>query len=291
MYVPLGRLAVVGLLATCFAIILGTSANAAGLEYPLAGVVNGEGDIFVADRNLPGIWKIHEGELSIHFQAAKKFGTPLNAVRCLALDHEGKLLAGDSATREVYRFDAEGKPQPLTSGGIGIPIAIATNKAGDIFVADLEVHDENQHVIYKVPAAGGKPEKFADVLAPRGLTIDSQDNLWVVCHRNDLLIKLAPDGKQSVVIAGQPLAAPAFPAGIVLDKENSAYIADGYSKTIWKVAGGGKPVSFATGKPLVHPVGLAWRGDQLLVTDPRAAGLIEIDPQGKMTALKLKPTP
>lgn len=281
----------IGLLAICCATIFGTNANAAGLDYPLAGVVNGEGDIFVADRNLPGVWKIHEGQLSIYFQAAKKFGTPLNAVRCLALDHEGKLLAGDSATREVYRFDADGKPQPLTSGGIGIPIAIATNKAGDIFVADLEVHDGNQHIIYKVPAAGGKPEKFADVLAPRGLTIDSQDNLWVVCHRNDLLIKLGPDAKQSVVIAGQPLAAPAFPAGIVLDKENAAYIADGYSKTIWKVSGGGKPVSFATGKPLVHPVGLAWRGNQLLVTDPRAAGLIEIDPQGKMTALKLKPAP
>src|SRR5689334_16215418 len=94
--------------------VAGPRTDAAEMVYPLSVVADAAGNIFVADRELPGIWKVAGGALSLHFQGEKKFGTPLNAVRCLALDHEGKLLAGDSATREVYRFDAEGNPQPLT---------------------------------------------------------------------------------------------------------------------------------------------------------------------------------
>jgi len=41
----------------------------------------------------------------------------------------------------------------------------------------------------------------------------------------------------------------------------------------------------------VHPVGLAWRGEKLLVADPRAKGLIEVDLDGKATKLEIKPAP
>ena len=257
-------------------------AHAAEMVYPLSVVADGSGTIFVADRELPGIWKISEGALSVFSQGEKKIGTPLNAVRCLALDQEGKLLAGDSATRDVYRVDATGKLQPLTKGGIGIPIAIAVAKSGDIFVADLELH-----FVYKVPSAGGKPAEFAKVNALRGMTIDGDDNLWIVCNLGDLLIKLAPDAKKAVVVKGQPLTSPSFPAGVVVDKDGVAYIADGYNKAVWKVAADGKPVKFASGEPLIHPVGLAWNKDKLLVADPRAKGLIEIV-DGKGTKVELK---
>lgn len=255
------------------------------MVYPLSVVADASGTLYVADRELPGIWKVAEGTLSVHVQGEKKIGTPLNAVRCLGLDHEGKLLAGDSATREVYRVDAAGKLQPLTKGGIGIPIAIAVAKGGDIFVADLELH-----VVYKVPTGGGKPAEFAKVNALRGMTIDADDNLWIVCNLGDVLIKLSPEAKKTVVVKGQPLSAPnehSFPAGIVVGKDGTAYIADGYNKAVWKVAAGGKPVKFASGQPLVHPVGLAWNQEKLLVADPRAKGLIEIV-DGKGTKLEIK---
>src|SRR5258708_6066589 len=81
---------------------------AAELDYPLAIAASDAGEIYLADRNLPGVWRVKEGELTLFFEASKKLKTPLNAVRCLALDQNGKLLAGDSATREVYRFDDAG---------------------------------------------------------------------------------------------------------------------------------------------------------------------------------------
>ena len=280
------RLNVFVAVALLSAVTMRRSAHCQEMIYPLSSAVDSSGSIFVADRELPGVWKVSSGKLSNYFKGEKKFRTPLNAVRCLALDHEGKLLAGDSATRDIYRFDGEGKPQPLTKGGIGIPIDIAVAKGGDIFVADLELH-----IIYKVPSAGGKPVEFAKIVAPRGMTIDAEDNLWIICHREDLLIKLSPDAKKTVVVKGQPLTAPSFPAGIVVGKDGIAFVADGYNKAIWKIAADGKPVKLFSGAPLVHPVGLTWRGEKLLVTDPKVKGLIEVDLAGKAAKLEIKAAP
>ena len=259
--------------------------------YPLSAVVAQDGAIYVADRKLPGVWKIVDSKPTIYFQASTRFGTPLNAVRCLALDHEGKLLAGDSATTTVYRFDAEGNPHPVHTGRIGIPAAIAVSKAGDIFVADLE---PGRHAIRKVPAGGGAAAEFAKVGAPRGMTIDDQGRLYVVQHVGDLVIRLDADGKSESLVQGQPLKSPAFPAGIVLGKDNTVYLADGYNHAVWKIPPGGEPAVMVEGEPLVHPVWLTWHGENLLVVDPRAVSpLIEItlDWKAKPVELKLPAVP
>ena len=91
----------------------------AELKYPIAVATAANGDIYIADRQLPGIWRLRDGTTTVYYQAKKKFGTPLNAVRCLAIDGDGKLLAGDSATRDVYRFNAEGEePTALQPAGL-----------------------------------------------------------------------------------------------------------------------------------------------------------------------------
>jgi sugar lactone lactonase YvrE len=204
----------------------------------------------------------------------------LNAVRCVALDKTGSLLAGDSATREVYRFGDDGKPVPLTNGGIGIPMGITVDSKGQLLVADLELHR-----IWKVPAEGGEPEQLAEVPAPRGVCIDDDDNLWVVSHGKDHVVRVSPDGKVETVVKGRPFQ---FPHTIVLDQDKTAYVCDGYAKAVWKVPPGGEPAKWVSGEPLVNPVGLAQRGDGLLVVDPRANAVFEVDATGKPTKLELK---
>ena len=174
--------------------------------YPLAVIAQTDGVIFVADRNLPGIWKVENGKKSVYFQGSKKFRTPLNAVRCLAIDHQGKLLAGDSSTRDVYRFDDAGQPQPLTSGWIGIPMAIAVAPDGTIYTADIELHR-----IWKMPAEGAKePTEFAVINSPRGLTIDPDGNLWVLStsSKQGQIQKVTPDGKIEPWIKDHPFSMP-----------------------------------------------------------------------------------
>ncbi len=251
------------------------------LVYPLGVVWSEQGDVFVADRNLPGIWKISDGQAVVFYQASKTFRTPMNAVRCLAIDQQGRLLAGDSATREIYRFDSAGKPEPLGQAVIGIPMDIAVSSSGDIYVADLEAH-----MIYVIPAAGGKPTEFLAVPAPRGLAIDKADNLWVASHGPNQVLRISPDKQQEVVVAGQPFQ---FSHQIRVDDAGTAYVADGYGKCLWKIIIGQKPEKLFEGEPLKNPVGIAIRGDRLLIADPHAKAILQASTTGGELSSLLKP--
>lgn len=253
-------------------------------KYPLAVAAAADGTVYVADRTLPGIWKLEGDKKTVFFQASKKFRTPLNAVRCLAFDHQGKLLAGDSATREVFRFDDSGQPQPLTKGWIGIPMAIAVAPDGTIYTADLELHR-----IWKMPAAGSeKPDEFAVINSPRGLTLDPDGNLWVLStsSKDGQIQKVTPDGKIEPFIKDHPFN---LPHNIVRMDDGSFFVTDNYEHTVWKVAPDGKPEKFVTGAPLDRPVGLCRNGANLLVADPHIRTIFTLAPDKSLTVLASSP--
>ena len=251
----------------------------AQMEYPLAVAATKGEEVYVADRKLPGVWKIADGEPEVYFQASKKFRTPLNAIRCLAIDSQGHLLAGDSATRDIYRFDEAGKPAPLTGGKIGIPMAIAVSTQGDLFVADLEAQR-----IWQVPGEGGKPKEFAVIAGVRGLTFDSKGRLIAVTNGADPVVRFSSEGQKEVLVKGRPFE---FPHHVAVGEGDVLYIADNYAGAIWKVGPGGEPMKFAEGKPLNKPVGVAWQDKTLLVADPHARQVFRIDAEGKIQPLAL----
>jgi len=86
----------------------------AQIEYPVGAAAADDGTVDVADRKLPGIWRIRDQVPAMFFRASKNFRTPLNVVRCVPIDYPGQLVAGDSSTREVDRFSEDGKPVFLT---------------------------------------------------------------------------------------------------------------------------------------------------------------------------------
>lgn len=255
---------------------------ARGLVYPLDVSVTADAKtLFLVDRKLPGLWKAGaDGKLAVFFQASKKFRTPLNAVRCIAADGKGGLLVGDSGTREVYRFSADGKSTPLTKGGIGIAMGIAVNAKGTIFVSDLELQR-----IWTVPVAGGEPKEFAVLPAPRGMTFDKKGQLWVVSGgpRNQL-VKIAADGKITPVVKDRTFV---YPNDVAVSADGTAFVSDGYADCIWKVAADGKTSKWVSGKPLDNPVGLDWQGTTLLVVDSRAGKLFSITPDAKLAPVSL----
>ena len=252
--------------------------------YPLAVTVQADGVIYVADRNLPGVWKVENGQKSVYFQGSKKFRTPLNAVRCLAIDHQGKLLAGDSSTRDVYRFDDAGQPQPLTSGWIGIPMAIAVAPDGTIYTADIELHR-----IWKMPAEGAKePTEFAVINSPRGLTIDPDGNLWVLStsSKQGQIQKVTPDGKIEPWIKDHPFN---LPHNIVRMDDGTFFVTDNYEHAVWKIASDGKPEKFVSGEPLDRPVGLCRSGANLLIADPHIRTIFSLAPDKTLTVVVSSP--
>jgi sugar lactone lactonase YvrE len=248
----------------------------AEMRYPLAVVADESAVLYVADRDLPGVWKFESDRLASYFTGSKQFRTPLNAVRSLAIDNDGSLLVGDTSTREIYRFDADGRPTGLTDGGIGIPMGIAVTEAGDLLVSDLELHR-----IWKVPGKGGRPELLAEVPAPRGVCLDRDGRLLVVSHGKDgPLLRVASDGRITTVVGGRPFE---FPHDVAIDPDGTIYVSDGYAKAVWRIREAGKHEKWVSGAPLMNPVGLSWTKDGLLVADPRANAVFAIDATGKVT--------
>ena len=323
------------------AIFASVDSNAAAeLQYPLSIAVAKSGTIYLADRDLPGVWKLEGGVLSVFFEGSKKFRTPLNAVRCVAVDREGKIWAGDSSTRDIYRLDDRGQATGLTQkqrsalraiktpstiesvapkpneqkgaanktsdesnnksepaptappakntaaapkaqfvfGEIGIPMDMAFDKSGAIFVSDLEIHR-----IVKVAADDGKVQEFVQIPAPRGLCFDTRDNLWVISGRR--LVKVSPKGEKTTIVDDGVFE---FPHTVAVAPDQSAYVCDGYAKAIWKIPAGGKPEKFVSGEPLVNPVGMRLVDDKLFVVDPRAKAVFQITFDKRITPVTLK---
>lgn len=285
------------LLSVSFGINVPSQA-ADGMQYPLGTVRNKDGDLFIVDLRMHGVWKATDGRLTAYFEGSPKFRTPLNAARCIAFDKDGNILVGDTATREVYRFKEASKPEPLTGAGpivgengekkgfnpgIGMPMAIAVAKDGTIFVADLELHR-----IFKVPHKGGKAELFAAAESPRGLAFDPDGNLIVVSTTNDQILKVDSEGNVTTLVPGRPFN---LPHNIAITNDGTMFVTDGYGKCVWKIGADLKPAKLFEGGPLSNPVGLSLAGDKLIVTDPRAEGarVFELDFDGNVTPIELQP--
>lgn len=257
----------------------GDEPDAEGFRYPLAVAAAGEGSaettLYVADRLLPGVWKVADGQPSIFARGEKQFRTPLNAIRGVAVAADGTVFVGDSATREVYRLAADGTPTPLTDAAIGIPVDIAIDSTGQLYVSDLETQR-----IWTLPSMGGKPEELVQLAAPRGLFVDAQDRLWAVAASGEApLVRVAADGSVEPVVTSRAFE---FPHDVVVDDEGNAFVSDNYARCIWKVAAGGEITKLASGEPLIGPVGLARGAAGILVADPRAKAIFAIAADGSV---------
>lgn len=252
-------------------------AGAAELLYPVQTAASSDGRFYVVDQDLPGIWVVTDGKPEIFFRGSKKFRTPLNAVRCVAFDPAGKLLAGDAATYDLYRFPEKDKPEALTGGKVRLPVDLGFDAKGNCYISDAEMQ-----CLWKLPAGGKVPERVASVPGPRGLAVADDGTVWFLSLRENPLRKLTPDGKERIVLQGRPFQ---FPNDVALGPDGTLYVSDGYASAVWKVDPSGKVSQWVAGKPLVRPLGLTWHQDRLVITDPHAKNLFLATPDGSLTAV------
>ena len=270
-------------------------ASAADWQYPIDVAVGTDGTIYIADRNLPGIWTLKDGKSEVFVQASKKFKTPLNAIRCLYVSPDGTLFAGDSATREVFQVAADGALTQLTSpnpalkgtkltadtpftpdnfGDVQIPMKMVMDSQGNLYASDTDLQR-----VWKVPKGGGELAELLVVGGPRGLTVDADDRVYVLAANAPQIQRVAQDGTTDVIVKDAPFE---YPHQVLL-REETLYVSDGYGKAIWKVTLDGKAEKWISGPPFDNPVGIAWQGENLLVIDPRANALFSAAPDGKLT--------
>ncbi|MBL8888387.1 MAG: hypothetical protein JNL67_00300 [Planctomycetaceae bacterium] len=273
-----------------------TEAQETDLKYPLDVAVDAQGVLYVADRNLPGIWQIKEGQVSIFYQASNKFRTTLNAIRCLTVDNEGRVIAGCSTTTEVYRFE-NGQPVPLTGGQISVPMNVSIGANGEVLVCDLKLRQvvriENDQ----------KLTVLATIQAPKAVQPDGAEKLLVLTGVDKPLLKISSTGDpaKTTAIAGENVQvfggdySPAevfvadrpfdFPADVVKLASGDWVVSDSYGKCLWRVTASGEVNKWVTDDRFQLPVGLATDGQRVFVADPRANAIFAVQADGTVTVV------
>lgn len=235
--------------------------------YPI-GVATGPAGLFCVDLDLPGVWRV-DGERTLFARGSNLLRKPMNRPRCIVTLGDS-VLVGDSATREVYRIDAaDAAPVALTGGGIGIPMVLTIDPAGEM----LYVGDAEKRATFKLPVAGGRPELVARVNA-RGLAFDDSGRLWAVTPDDAALVRIdVATGETTPVLTGRPFQ---YPNGLAWHG-GAAYVTDGYGRCIWKVDADGEFEKWHDGDPLVGPVGVAVGDGSLWVADPKQKNVYQFN--------------
>ncbi len=192
--------------------------------YPTGVAVDGEGNIYVADRR----------------------------------SHTVRKISADGTVRTIA-----GNGHPGLVGGKGMashlrePVSVAVDGYGIVYIAD-----SGNNVIRKVDLDGsvtilagsgragyrdgrGKGARFA---WPTGIAIDPMGNIYVCDSRNNRIRRITPDGMVSTVAGGTHpghsngpgyLARLNFPTGIYVDRLGTIYVADSGNNVIRKITQGG----------------------------------------------------
>jgi uncharacterized protein (TIGR03437 family) len=220
----------------------------------------------------------------------------------LSVDTRGNLLIADESNNQVFMVSSAGKATvlagngnagysgdggPATAATLNHPRTVAADANGVVYIADT---DNNR--IRKVSAAGiittltgPGPNDVLDGFY--GLVLDRQGNLYVTARYSDLVERISPDGKVTVVAGnvqysrgfsgdGGPATSASLnnPVGIELDDAGNIYIADYGNNRIRKILAAPPSFSISTAQVSLSAAAFGQPvSASLTVSSPAAQGL------------------
>lgn len=281
--------------------------NNGQLSAPTAAVVDGSGNVFVADASNNRIQKFNSsGVYQSQFGSAGNGDGQFNDPRGMAIDGAGKIWVVDRVNHRIQRFSAAGAFETkFGSFGTGdgqfkYPEDIAIDGAGNIFVTD-----PGNSRVQKLTA--GTPPTFASKVgtagtgngqfgvATRGIVVDSGGtNFWVVDAGNNRVQKFT-NASPPVYVSQFSLqgVAPNASSTITRDSSNNLYVAAPYDKVLRKFNSTGTLLSsygsFGSGPgQFQRPWGVAMLGSgttPLYAVDNALSTVQKIDTSGFALAL------
>src|SRR6266496_305039 len=169
-----------------------TFATGVGLPYSLA--IDPSGNPIVSDWDTGSIYKLSpKGEKST-------FATTEIAAKIVACDQAGNLFAGVPLKHSIFKYEPGGARSDFA---VGVTThAMAVDKAGNVYVGDTG------NTIFKFTPTGAKSDFAKVTTSPRSFAFDASGNLFVAESFSGAISKFAPDGTQSVFLAGRPPPEP-----------------------------------------------------------------------------------
>lgn len=301
----------------------GVVTNLVGLSHrPIIGgiAVDPSGDVYVADvynnviwKTTPGgVWSILAGSTGVAGSAngagtAASFKGPTG----LAVDKSGNVYVADEQNNLVRKITQGGVVTTLAGGGTGSgvvggavdgkgtaasfssPYAVAVDKAGNVFVADLA----NQ-LIRKITPGGvvttlaGSAGKYGSTngagtaalfSGPNGIAVDKTGNVYVADYGNNLIRKITSWGVVTTLAGalgaktnggwnnseifvggfadGTGTSALFFnPFGVAVDGSGNVYVADKGNNSVRKITTQGVVTTLAGSRPGAGASGTASAG-------------------------------
>lgn len=247
----------------------------------------------------------------------------------IAADSSGNLYVADSRNNLVRKVSENGDVTTLAGSGktgsddgnstaasFFFPAAIAADAKGTVYLADT-----HNNMIRRI-SPDGKVTTIAGRISeavarhrdtviklenPYGIAVDAAGNVYIADWERDMIKKLSPGGKMSVVAgSGEkgskdgrgPAASFYLPEGLALDQKGNLYVADCYNNMIRKIDptgvvttlagnekkgakdGKGKAASFN------HPDGLAVdKHGNVYVADVGNNKIRKVSPDGTVSTL------
>ncbi len=156
-----------------------------------------------------------------------------------------ELYVADTGNDRIVRLAADGRfigqyggfgltlgdPSEEREDSLSAPWDVAPGGFSNFYVADQNndrICEFDAYKSYKGLFFPKKGEPRSRLSRPRGLTIDHENNVWVVDSRNDRVLKLSPAGVKMLELGGYGSSQWNFrdPTQVAVDQEGRIYVSD-----------------------------------------------------------------
>jgi sugar lactone lactonase YvrE len=152
-----------------------------GLNQPINDAVDASGTLYVANNGNSSVTEYPLGASS----PSVTLSTSIQFPNGVAVDKSGSVYVTSGATAGqcfVLVFPKGATSPSKQINGFDLPIGLAVDSKGDLFVADALKND-----VWEVPKGSTTPKELGltGLMDPTGIAIDPKNNLWVVSYSAD----------------------------------------------------------------------------------------------------------